>query len=143
MSLSAIYGIEKSSAKTELLTILYIIEEVSSPTSNNPQRAILRLSKKPNTVRRFPFFVGCDRIKPKMKIGAIIIATPMKGIILLALEDMNMPNPRTNHKTDSVLCFIILGILMYFVKCSIPYSKLFKCFLTAPTTSSHFHSSLL
>ena len=114
MSLSAIYGIEKSNANTELLTILKIIEEMSSPTSNNPQRAIFTLNKKPNTVRRFPFFVGCDRIKPKMKIGAIIIATPMKGIILLALEDMNMPNPRTNHRTDSLLCFVVLGLLMYF-----------------------------
>jgi hypothetical protein len=58
---------------------------------------MLRLKMKPSTVRRFPCLVDSDLPKAKMKIGAIMIAGPQWGMKWLALVDMNMPNPRTNH----------------------------------------------
>jgi len=94
------YGIEKSIAKTELLPMLKISEDVSSPVSNNPHKAMFRLNKKPNKVNQFAFLVGSDLVKARVKIGATIIAAPQEGMNLLALVDMKRPNPRMNHMKD-------------------------------------------
>jgi hypothetical protein len=47
---------------------------ISSPISNNPHRAMLKLNKKPSKVSRIPFFVDSDLAKAKTKTGAMIIA---------------------------------------------------------------------
>lgn len=44
------------------------------------------------------------------------MAAPINGKKLLALENMNMPNPAINHTTDSLSCFVIFFIQMYFSK---------------------------
>ena len=97
MNRSTMYGIEKSIAKTELLPMLKISEDVSSPVSNNPHKAMFRLNKKPNKVSQFALLVGSDLVKARMNMGATIIAASQEGMNLLALVDMKRPNPRMNH----------------------------------------------
>jgi hypothetical protein len=49
-------------------------------------------------------------MNPTIKIGAMRMAIPleiMKGITLLSLESINIPNPRKNHKAGSIFCFVL------------------------------------
>jgi hypothetical protein len=65
-------------------------------------------------VRRIPLLAVWVLTKPNIKIGPIITAIPLpeKGIILLLLENINIPKPRKNQITGRYLCFVICELLM-------------------------------